>query len=74
MSGVKEIRDRMRSIGDTKKITGAMYMIASNKLQKARKAHEQTEPYFYALQSMIDRLQKRYVNLKLLHYDIRWAQ
>ena len=58
MAGVKEIRDRMRSIGDTKKITGAMYMIASNKMQKARKAHQQTEPYFYALQSMIERLSR----------------
>ena len=58
MAGVREIRDRMRSIGDTQKITGAMYMIASNKMQKARKAHQQTEPYFYALQSMIMRLSR----------------
>ena len=38
------------------KITNAMYMISSTKLRKARTSLEETEPYFFTLQSMIDRI------------------
>ena len=36
ISGVKDIRARMASVRDTRKITNAMYLIASAKLRKAR--------------------------------------
>ena len=51
MANAREIRDRMKSIQDTMKITNAMYMISSSKLRRAKKALENTEPYFYTLQS-----------------------
>ena len=38
MANAREIRDRMRSIQDTMKITNAMYMISSSKLRRAKKA------------------------------------
>ena len=47
MAGLKEIQDRIRSVQDTRKITGAMYMISSTKMKKARHDLEKTEPYFY---------------------------
>ena len=56
ISGVKDIRSRMASIRDTRKITGAMYLIASAKLRKARQELEQTRPYFRALQQEIKRI------------------
>lgn len=56
MANAKEIQSRMKSIRDTMKITGAMYMISSTKLQKARRELEETEPYFYSLQGMISRI------------------
>ena len=40
------------------KITNAMYMISSTKLRKAKKNLEETEPYFYTLQSMIARIMR----------------
>jgi F-type H+-transporting ATPase subunit gamma len=46
----------MRSIQDTMKITNAMYMISSTKLRKAKASLEETEPYFFTLQSMIARI------------------
>jgi F-type H+-transporting ATPase subunit gamma len=46
----------MRSIQDTMKITNAMYMISSTKLRKAKSSLEETEPYFFTLQSMIARI------------------
>lgn len=56
MANTREIQSRMKSIRDTMKITGAMYMISSTKLRKARRNLEETEPYFYTLLSMIARI------------------
>ena len=59
MAGAAEIRIRMKSITETKKVTDAMYMISSVKMQKARREMEQTEPYFQAIREEIG---------ELLHY------
>lgn len=56
MAGLREIKNRIKSIEDTKKITSAMYMISSTKMKKARETLEETEPYFYMLQSTADRI------------------
>ena len=36
MASAREIQSRMQSIKDTMKITSAMYMISSSKMQKAK--------------------------------------
>lgn len=56
MANTKEIQDRIKSINDTLKITNAMYMISSSKLKKSKKMLEDTEPYFYTLQSEMSRI------------------
>ena len=56
MANTREIQSRMKSIQDTMKITNAMYMISSTKLRKAKKNLEETEPYFYTLQTMVSRI------------------
>ena len=56
MASSKEIQDRMKSISDTMKITNAMYMISSSKMQKAKKILQDTEPYFYNMQAAIARI------------------
>ncbi|MDO5410600.1 MAG: ATP synthase F1 subunit gamma [Lachnospiraceae bacterium] len=56
MANAKEIKERMKSIRDTMKITNAMYMISSSKLKKSKKNLEDTEPYFYTLQSTMARI------------------
>ncbi|MBQ3790789.1 MAG: ATP synthase F1 subunit gamma [Lachnospiraceae bacterium] len=48
MSNLKEIKERIGSVQETKKITNAMYMISSNKLRQAKKMLAETQPYFYA--------------------------
>ena len=63
----KEIKDRMKSIQDTMKITNAMYMISSSKLRKAKKALADTEPYFYTLQYTMSRI-LRHIPDVLLNY------
>ncbi|MCI8330149.1 MAG: ATP synthase F1 subunit gamma [Oscillibacter sp.] len=56
MAGTKEIKSHIESVGETRKITNAMYLIASTKLQKARQELEQTRPYFEALRGEIKRI------------------
>ena len=56
MANIKEIRDRINSVNETLKITSAMYLISSTKLQKARKMLADTEPFFFATKAMIERV------------------
>lgn len=56
MGSIRETRERIDSVQNTLKITNAMYMISSTKLNNAKKALAATEPYFYALQSMLQRV------------------
>ena len=56
MATIRELRDRISSIDNTLKITNAMYLISSTKLRKAKIELQQTEPYFYTLQTMIQRI------------------
>ena len=53
MANMREIKQRMKSIEDTLKITNAMYLVSSSKLKKARKQLEATEPYFELIQATL---------------------
>jgi F-type H+-transporting ATPase subunit gamma len=53
MANAREIQGRMKSIKDTMKITNAMYMVSSSKLQKARRDLKNTQPYFYTIQESL---------------------
>ncbi len=56
MAGTKEIKNHIESVRETKKITNAMYLIASTKLRRARQELDNTRPYFQALQGEIKRI------------------
>ena len=56
MANAREIQARMKSIKDTMKITNAMCMISSSKLQKARRDLKNTEPYFYTIQEALAKI------------------
>lgn len=56
MANTHEIKNRIRSIQDTQKITNAMYMISSNKLRKAKRELDATRPYFDSLKLAIARM------------------
>ena len=56
MAGTKEIKAHIESVQETKKITNAMYLIASTKLRKARQELDHTRPYFEALRGEIKRI------------------
>ena len=56
MAGTKEIKTHIDSVQETRKITNAMYLIASTKLRRAREELDNTRPYFNALQREIKRI------------------
>lgn len=59
MAGRAEIKMRMASVAETKKVTDAMYMTSSVKMRRAKREVEKTAPYFDALREEIG---------SLLHY------
>lgn len=68
MASAKEIKDRMKSIQDTMKITNAMYMISSSKLKRAKKSLQDTEPYFYTLQSAMSRILRHLPQMRTIYF------
>lgn len=58
MPNTAEIKARMQTVAETKKVTDAMYMISSVKMRKAKREVKNTEPYFNALQEEISDLIK----------------
>ena len=56
MAGIKEIKQRIESVQQTRKITNAMYLIASTKLRRAKEDLSKTRPYFQALRVEIKRI------------------
>lgn len=49
MASAKELRDRIKAVEETKKITGAMHLISSTKLRRAKADFAKTRPYFEEL-------------------------
>ena len=49
MSEITEVKNRIKGVSDTRKITGALYLISSAKVKKAREELEKTAPYFYGI-------------------------
>lgn len=56
MANSREILSRIKSIKDTKKITNAMYMVSSSKLQKAKRDLQNTEPYFFEIEESMAKI------------------
>ena len=56
MPSAREIRVRMNSIQQTRKITNAMYLISSAKLRKAKQEWDQTRPYCQARKAEVKRI------------------
>ena len=56
MADPKEIRSKMKSIKSTRKITGAMEMVAASKMRKAQERMLATRPYADRILTVIDHL------------------
>ena len=56
MADIKELKTRIRGITEMRKITNAMYMIASVKLRRAKEELEKTRPFFDSLRTQTQRV------------------
>lgn len=56
MANVNEIKTRIQSVQDTSKITNAMYLISSTKMQRAKRSLEKARPYFNAMHQEVERV------------------
>ena len=63
MAAGKEIRGKIKSVENTKKITKAMEMVAAAKLKRFQSLKQQAAPYQEALEGILDRLLKTDVPL-----------
>ena len=56
MASTKEIKNRIKSVSETQKITNSMYLISSTKMRKAREEAEGTKPFFEILRREMRRV------------------
>ena len=71
MANARELKERMASIQETKKITNAMYLISSSKMKQAKKKLADTEPFFYAMQAEITRILRHVPDMHSHFFDRR---
>ena len=62
MASLKEVKTRIASVNNTRKITSAMKMVASSKLHRAQQSIENMRPYQSRLERMTTmwRFQREY--------------
>lgn len=71
MAQTREIQNRIKSIRDTMKITKAMYMVSSMKVQKAKNKLAETAPYFDGLKRQITDILLHFPEIRHLYFDNR---
>ena len=71
MANAKELQNRIKSVKDTMKITKAMYMMSSMKVQKAKMKLSATEPYFFTLQKEIADMLLHFPEMQHIFFDNR---
>ena len=58
MAGSKEIRNKIKSVQSTRKITKAMEMVAASKMKKAQDRMRQSRPYVYRVFNIVMHIAK----------------
>ena len=53
MSDLTEVKNRIKGVYETQKITNALYLISTAKVKKAREELEKTAPYFWGIRKEI---------------------
>ena len=64
MATLKELRIRLKSLKNTKKITAAMKMVSAAKLKRAKEASESAKPYINSLSDVLGRLSSSNQNIQ----------
>lgn len=73
MAGIKEVRDHIKSVEETLKITNAMYLISSSALRKAKQHLDDVRPYFEKISSTISDILHHSPDIDHPYFDRREA-
>ncbi|MYB34741.1 MAG: F0F1 ATP synthase subunit gamma [Gammaproteobacteria bacterium] len=65
MAGAKEIRNQIKSIGSTRKITKAMEMVAASKMRRAQERMQAARPYAEKMRQVVSHMSE--ANLEYRH-------
>ena len=68
MPNTKVIKNRIGSVKNTQKITNAMYLIASTKLQKAKAELEKVRPFFECMEFSFRRIFEHRADVQSLYF------
>ncbi|MBQ9232720.1 MAG: F0F1 ATP synthase subunit gamma, partial [Lachnospiraceae bacterium] len=68
MPSAKVIKNRITSVKNTKKITNAMYLIASTKMRKAKLELDAARPYFDIVEREIKRIFETKSDVKSMYF------
>ena len=71
MANTREIKQRIKGVEGTKKITKAMKLIAASKLKKAREMHDETLPFFKHIREVMVDIMRSTPDMKLIYFDKR---
>ena len=66
MPSTKDLRDRIRSVSNTAKVTGAMQMIAASKMTRAQNMVTNSRPYFETIHKMLTKVTNSSNNEEML--------
>ncbi|MFP4313273.1 MAG: F0F1 ATP synthase subunit gamma [Alphaproteobacteria bacterium] len=61
MPSLRDLRDRIKSVKSTRKITSAMKMVAASKLRRAQEHAQASQPYARAMSEMLARVAKNVI-------------
>lgn len=61
MPSLRDLRDRIKSVKSTRKITSAMKMVAASKLRRAQEHAQASQPYAKAMSEMLARVAKNVI-------------
>jgi len=64
MATLKELRIRVQSLKNTRKITSAMKIVSASKLKRSKDAAAKTQPYINKLDEILSRLSNSLENTK----------
>ena len=64
MAGAKEIKSQIKSVGNTKKITKAMEMVAASKMRRAQDRMAASRPYAEKMQQVVSHLANGHLEYK----------
>lgn len=70
MAGMREIKQRIKGIKQTRQITKAMKLISAAKLKKARQQLDETRPFFLKVEETMADILSHSANVKSPYFDL----